>query len=53
MFLEINEARQELVTIALDFATVLTASQQQALCMAVEALKVIDDGNYELKSQYE
>ena len=53
MFLEIDEARQELVTIALDFAPVLSVSQTQALCMAVEALKVIEDGNYELKSQYE
>lgn len=43
MELTINEARQEILTIAQDYALVLCESQMVALSMAEQALKTIDD----------
>ena len=39
----INEARQEIVTIATDFSSVLTISQMTALLLSEQALKTIED----------
>lgn len=45
MDLTINEARQELLTIAQDFAPVLCESQLIAISMGEQALKTISDIN--------